>query len=329
MRGLRRRLGGGAVTAGLTAALFLSGCGDEPPLLPEVVANVGAVTLTGSIQSAADSTFSPDSIEVTIDSRSWGRHSNPCTLGGILAGEHLISARFTFRGRGYATPAQSAAIGFQDTLMVELRIRTGAIAVSGFLVARESRVEEDPDSIGVILDGDSLGVFVNPGVVPLVPEGLHRLVIFARDGELSYVSFEQTVGVVFGEMAASRAGMMAGGVLLVEALSEGALVDSFSLALDGTDYGYDAGPRTVPNVPAGAHRIALSAPGDTVELGGWERGIMLQAAETTAVTVAMAIVSPDSGFLAPDIACEDLEGRWWSLAEHRGEVMYLYFFEHT
>ena len=205
---------------------------------------------------------------------------------------------------------------------------TGTIVVTGYVQpAPDSTFYTD--SIGVILDGDSLGFYVNPCTIDNIPVGFHVIkVYFFLSGEM-VSGCARSVEVIFAETTDIRIRMAAGGVVVINADYEGQTRDSLGVGLDGADLGIDIAPRIIPNISEGLHKLVAYSTDDTTNLEAWQGDVEVVRAETTRVELTLQAVAPFVGSHAPNIDCIDIDGNSYSLFDHWGEVIYLYFFEHT
>ncbi|NQT33940.1 hypothetical protein HQ587_02025 [bacterium] len=205
---------------------------------------------------------------------------------------------------------------------------TGSIVVTGYVQpAPDSTVYTD--SIGVILDGDSLGFHVNPCTIDNIPVGFHDIkVYFFLSGEI-VSGRARSIEVLFAGTADVRIRMAAGGVVVVSADYDGQTQDSLGVRLDGTDLGIDIAPRVIPNISEGLHKLVAYSTDDTTNLEAWQGDVEVVRAETTKIDLTLQMVAPFVGSHAPNIDCIDIDGNSYSLFDHWGEVIYLYFFEHT
>ncbi len=205
---------------------------------------------------------------------------------------------------------------------------TGTIVVTGYVQpAPDSTVYTD--SIGVILDVDSLGFHVNPCTIDNIPVGFHDIkVYFFLSGEMVSGS-ARSVEVRFAGTSDIRIRMAAGGVVVVSADYEDQTRDSLGVRLDGADLGIDIAPRVIPDISEGLHKLVAYSTDDTTNLEAWQGDVEVVRAETTSVNLTLQAVAPFVGSHAPNIDCIDIDGVSYSLFDHWGEVIYLYFFEHT
>ena len=186
-----------------------------------------------------------------------------------------------------------------------------------------------PDSLGALLDDDSLGVLPNPALISEVPVGLHRIKTFASLLNQTYFSPVQTVFVEVDLTTTVNAQLTRTGVLIISATVDGIPVDSMGVKLDGDTIGMGVNPYSAERVTQGTHKLVVFASRNGGDWEGWLKEVQVTAAETTYVDVPMVAVGPDSGAHAPDLNCLDLDGGENSLSDHWGKVIYLYFFEHT
>ncbi len=312
----------------LAAALAIIGCGDQPPDLPSPVPNTGIISIYSEISFSEDSTFEPEMMKVFIDGDDYGYVTNPCTIEDVPAGVHQTRVWIEYEDRIVKSDLTDVEAAFGETSAASISIRVGSIAIAGEIeMAPDSIVA--PDSIGVIIDGDSLGYFNNPDTIGVIPEGEHSLSTFTTYDGKEYLGQAKTVQVAFNNISDARFALTAGGVILLSINWEQASVEEFSVDLDFTRMDTGPNPRTITNVEAGVHDLKVSAVKDTFDLEGWAKNIEVALAETSYVEIDVVHVCPCEGFHAPDIVAEDLDGNLRRLSDHWGEVIYLYFFEHT
>ncbi len=308
--------------------LTLAGCGEVPPDMPTPVPNVGRIVISGSLQYHPDSTFYPDSIGVVLDDDSLGFHDNPYAIDDIQVGVHAVRVYLDFAGRIISGTERDVEVIFNETTDVGFNIMTGGMEVLSVLeLSADSTMI--PDSAGVILDGDSLGFQANPAILTYIPKGTHTVSTYVVFDGRDYLGPARGITVNFAEVTDVRIPMVAGGVIAVNADYDGSGLDSLGIQLDGVDLGVDIAPRIISNIDAGVHKLVAYALIDTVRLEAWRAGVDVALAETTSVDMTLQAVAPFVGSHAPNIECVDIDGNGYSLFDHWGEVIYLYFFEHT
>jgi len=204
----------------------------------------------------------------------------------------------------------------------------GSLAVKVTLIDNQNQ-RITPDSVWVVLNGDTLGLFPNPDTLTGIPEGTHTLRAYREYAGLTYQSVAHIFFVTWNTVTTVTVELTRSGVLIVSAVAGSVLPDSLLMKLDGDTLGWGANPYIASAVPMGEHKVVVSSVNSEQDWEGWKKGISVTAAETTRVNLAMDPVAPDSGWHAPDIAAMDLDGVNWSLSDHWGKVIFLYFFEHT
>ncbi len=235
------------------------------------------------------------------------------------------------------TTALSLSIGCGDApgdapILPPPMVWTGSIAFVGNVEIDGSSVR--PDSINVILDGDTLGLLLNPSTIEDVAEGRHTIATYYRSAELiTYTSPQKDIQVSYNRPSAvsirlTRADLR--GLIQIQAATiDRQVIDSVAVILDGTDLGWGENPRLIADVTEGIHKLTVKADIDDTEWEGWVRGIPVSSDETTTIEPIMVEVAPLEGYHAPDLVVTDLDGERHILSDHWGEVIYLYFFEHT
>jgi len=188
-----------------------------------------------------------------------------------------------------------------------------------------------PISIGIVLDDDSLGFHVNPYTMADIQVGFYsvRIYFFQPDEDEIVSGRARSVEVRFADTTDIQIRMAAGGVVVVSADYEGMTRDSLGVRLDGIDLGINTAPRVIPNISDGMHKLVAYWTDDTTSLEAWDGDVEVVPAETTSVSLTLQAVAPFVGSHAPNIDCIDIDGNSYSLFDHWGEVIYLYFFEHT
>ncbi len=207
---------------------------------------------------------------------------------------------------------------------------TGGIRIWGWIeTATDSMLV---DSVGVVLDGDDIGYRPNPCLIDELAEGVYAVSTYARFENATYVAPVQTVLVSHGTTSEVRARMTRAdlrGWLAVVARAEGIEIDSFRLRIDNVDYGVGGNPRLIGEVPEGEHKVACASYRGDDLWEGFRYDVIVVAGDTAQAVVEVSSAAPLEGSHAPDLYCVDLGGEPHALSDHWGEVIYLYFFEHT
>ncbi|MDP8238685.1 MAG: hypothetical protein P9X24_06325 [Candidatus Hatepunaea meridiana] len=317
-----------SINAFALLVVALTGCGDAPSELPIPVENAGLIIISGSIQAAPDETITPDSIGIILAGEDLGYNSNPFTINDVLTGFYPILVYFSLESKTIHGSVVYTTVRFNEVSEVNVELKTGTIVVlSEIEITSDNSVT--PETIGIILDGDSLGVRLNPDTLTYIPEGVHQISTYGLYDGKNYLGPERDVDVLFNQITDVNYSMFAGGILVINAGYDGQPLTEFGLKLDGNDLGVDVSPRILPNVDEGLHKLVVWTTVDEIDYEGWQCNIEVTLAETTRVDFEMQVVAPDSGFHAPDIDCIDIDGNSHSLSDHWGEVVYLYFFEYT
>jgi hypothetical protein len=102
-------------------------------------------------------------------------------------------------------------------------------------------------------------------------------------------------------------------------------IDSIVVRLDDLTQGYLANPCTLQAVVAGTHKLTV------IDSAGARTDTMVtvQRDRISAAVVRLTRIGPFVGNEAPDFAVQDIDGRGFGLAAHRGRVVFLSFFEYT
>ena len=207
----------------------------------------------------------------------------------------------------------------------------GSLSIVGEIDIDGSTVQ--PDSINVILDGDSLGTYLNPCTIPEVPEGVHSVATYYRLDLVTYTSPRRDVAVSYNQTSAvnvrlTRADLR--GLIRIRASTvDLQVIDSIKVLLDGSDLGWGDNPRLIDDVTEGLHKITVMTDIDDTDWEGYARDIAVNANDTSDVDLELIAVSPLKESHAPELVVTDLDGERHILSDHWGEVIYLYFFEHT
>lgn len=308
--------------------LLVSGCGDPPPDMPSPPENVGDVVISCSVKLSPDSIFYPNEIRVIIDGMASPGFviGNPGTIRDVAVSFHWFDISFRVNDLVTAHHGFGAEVFFNQVTSFPLEFEAGTIELTG-------RIDPDspaiPDSIGVLLDDDSLEYHGNPLTIPGILTGSHTIITYCVLDSAEYIGTAEDIAVTFDSVTDVNILLSTGGVVVVRATSSGADVDSFKVVLGGRDFGRTQGPRTFSNITPGLFRLEVWAEDDTTETLGWTPEIEVVASETTRVTLEMKPVSPFAGYYAPEIVVTDIDGNNYSLMDHWGAVIYLYFFEHT
>ena len=306
--------------------ILIDGCGEQPTDPPSNVPNTGSMSISASLQYTPDSTYVPAGISVVFSGASLGLKSNPYIINDLQVAPYTVQIYFPFRDQTIEPEPKLFEVVFNRTTAAEFNIRTGTVVVLSRIDAAPDSVIT-PDSVSVIFDDETLGLQPNPLTLSYIPEGGHTIATFGTFDSRDYIGPERTVEVVFNQITDVHVPLVAGGVVMVSALYEGSALDSLGVKLDGVDYGLDATPRAITNVPAGLHRLAVYSVDDTTNLEDWRENVEVALAETIAVELELIAVAPFVGSHAPNIDCIDIDGNEHSLMEHWGEVIYFYFFE--
>lgn len=206
---------------------------------------------------------------------------------------------------------------------------TGTIAISASIEINPDSLFV-PESVFVILDGDSIGNRSNPVKLRDIEVGEHFVSTFIQFDDTCFRSPVYRLLVAFNTTVAIETKMSSTGVLAVSPLIDNQPVDSCCIRLDGIVTSTEGiNPAVIRSVTTGTHSISVSTSIDTIHYEGWRCDAVVSAAETTFVDIDMQSVSPYVGFHSPDINCLDIDGRMCSLSEHWGEVIFLYFFTST
>lgn len=202
---------------------------------------------------------------------------------------------------------------------------TGVIDVDGDLV--------DVDSIGVVFNGEDLGYLPNSSMLEDILLGSYPLSTYYLYENVTYTSSVQTITVVYDlitevEVHLTRADLR--GWLSVQAKIEGEDADSLRVWIDGVDNGFGVNPRFISDIAEGFHKVSAARWLDDVLWEDCVLDVIVIANDTTDVPVIdLSRVEPVVNSKAPDLYCLDIEGVHRTLSDHWGEVIYMYFFEHT
>jgi len=281
-----------------------------------------------SVGVAPDNSKSPDSINVVLDSDTLGFNSNPLILQGVLTGSHVIRIWFNLDGMKVTTPPNTVEVEFHQISESYNEVRTGSMRITGSIELPDGSTIT-PDSVAIIIDGNNRGYYPNPAIMNIIPEGEHTITVHTKWQDADYVGPEEDITVEFNTTTDVDITLSTGGVVIVNAISNGAEVDSFRIVFDNNDFGLDESPRTLSNISAGSYQLQVWFHDDTVETVGWEPSIAVVSSETTRVEIEMGPVSPFVGNFAPNIECTDFNGANHSSLDHLGEVIYFYFFSGT
>ena len=189
-----------------------------------------------------------------------------------------------------------------------------------------------PDSIGLIISDDTLGFRSNPCTIDSLMEGNYTVSCFFLLDFITYTSPMRLVRVTYGQVAEvelrlTRADLR--GCICVSAVSDNQTFDSVTVKLDGVDLGWGDNPRLISDVTEGLHRLFVAS---IIGDDDWEtslRDVAVTANDTTSETADLIKIAPTVGEHAPDLECVDIDDSTHYLSDHWGEVIYLYFFEHT
>jgi len=233
------------------------------------------------------------------------------------------------------TPPRVCIVTFITVLLIvgcgspppEMPTLTGAIVLSNWIeISPDSNIF--PDSVEVYLNGLSHGWHPNPDTLWDIEQGSYTLKSYCRYNDQIYGSPIRDVFVEFDALVEVSLTLISTGVLKINVTSGDARIDSFGVKLDGDTVGLGWNPFYI-DVPEGIHKLVVFSQIDTLRREGWLQDVQVTAAETTEVEIEVVPVSPLEGVHALDIDCVDLDGIRYSLSDHWGEVIYLYFFEHT
>jgi hypothetical protein len=310
----------------LVLLFVISGCGDAPSEIPPAPLNIGDISVSVSVRLSPVDVVIPDSINVIIDGENpdlW--IENPDTISDVLAGFHEFDFRFPINDLVTGNHGFTAEVFYNRITDFSLAFEAGSVIITG----RISPDDPIPKFIAVVLDGDSLGYHKNPLTIPGVLTGSHTIVTYSEIDGSEFIGSSEDVVVNFNALTEVDITLATGGVLVINATSNGVEVDSFRVLLGDNDYGLNEGPRTLSNISAGTYQLQVWFHDDTVETVGWEPSIEVVASETTRVEIALTPVSPFVGNFAPGIECTDFNGVSYKSLDHLGEVMYFYFFSGT
>jgi len=184
-----------------------------------------------------------------------------------------------------------------------------------------------PDMIIVVLGADSLGYKRNLDTLHNIAEGNYILKVYGWWQGLLYRASPQTIIVEYNRTVTAEAMLTRSGALYVTVQASGALVSEFNLKIDSDTTGSGSNPRCIDGVPMGTHKLTAFRSENSLDYEGWAKNIMVNAAETTAVTIDLIVVAPDSGAHSPDLEALDADGQIWALSDHWDKVIYIYFYE--
>ncbi|MCF7810529.1 hypothetical protein K9N50_06035 [bacterium] len=306
--------------------LIISGCGDPPPDMPVAPLNIGDIYVSISVSLSPDDLVIPDSINVIIDGDNPGLWiDNPDTISDVLAGSHEFDFSFPINNLVTGHNGFIAEVFYNEITHFPLIFEAGSISVTG----RISLNDPLPDSIAVVLDGDSLGYHANPLSIPGVLTGSHTIVTYSEIDGSEFIGSSDDVVVTYNALTEVDITLATGGVLVVNATSDSAEVDSFKVILGDNDYGLNEAPRLLSNIATGTYQLQVWFHDDTVKTFGWQPNIEITASETTRVSIEMGPVSPFVGNFAPVIECTDFDSTNHRSLDHLGKVIYFYFFSGT
>ncbi|MFC1555792.1 hypothetical protein ACFL67_01785 [candidate division KSB1 bacterium] len=115
------------------------------------------------------------------------------------------------------------------------------------------------------------------------------------------------------------------GDLAVVALFNNIETDSLEIIFDDISVGKFSNPHTLYNISAGAHKVNAMS-GDLI---GEPVLTYIEENELNSVGIVLSGTGPYEGYTAPDFTVNDISGRQFSLGDHRGKIVFLFFFEHT
>jgi hypothetical protein len=308
--------------------LLLMSCGDSPTDPPDTILSTGSLEINSIVKVSEMNSFIADQAGVILDGEDLGFQSNPVTLNDIMSGSHRVETYFRLEDRVLDGPSQTVEVTYQNTTQVDIVVNVGILSVRSFINVPDVGSVE-PDSMGIILDGDSLGYFANPVLLEMIPEGNHQLATFISYDDRDYVGPAREISVDLGQISSTNIEMVAGGVIFVTARYDGQVLPELGIKLDGESTEITGSPKVITNVSSDAHRLVAFALDDTTRLEGWNTDIHVATGETLYVQIDLQIVSPWVGFHSPDIYCNDIDGNTYSLAEHWGKVIYVYYFSYT
>lgn len=314
----------------LISLVFFGGCGDAPPDLPAPVMNVGSVRIGSSLMTSSTETVEPDSMMVIINDENQGNFANPCQIDGLYTGAYRIATQFDVEGVAFTTPASNVRVEFDEVAELTFDLRVGSIIIASPVeLVPGSPVY--PDSIGIILDGETLeGYHSNPDTLELILEGDHIISTFAEYEGEEFLGMDQTVNVSLGQVSPLEIPMSSGGVLVISGVYNSEDLLNFGVILDGEDLDLGDAPRIITNVSAGTHRLTAYSTDDTSRVEGWASEIAVALAETTTVDVTLQVVAPFEGVHAPSFVAEDIYGNEYCLADHfEQDIVFMYFFSNT
>ncbi|MBT7788246.1 MAG: hypothetical protein HN757_05140 [Calditrichaeota bacterium] len=314
--------------------LLLMSCGDSPTDPPDTILSTGSIEISSSVETNAT-----DGVEaglglvvpsqgIILDGEDLGFKPNPIVLNDIMSGPHRIETYFSLAERIVDGPSQTVEVTYKNTMSVQIVVNVGVISIRNFINI-DGGEQVEPESIGVILDGDSLGFLTNPVTLHMIPEGSHDIATYVNYAGRDYVGPPRGVNVSLGETSAMNIEMVAGGVIIATARYNGQVVSELGLKLDGEISEISGSPKVITNVSSDDHVLVAWAMDDTTRLEGWDTEIEVATGETLYVQIDLQVVSPWVGMHAPDIYCSDIDGNSHSLSENWGKVIYVYYFSYT
>lgn len=310
--------------------MLLISCGDSPTDPPDTILSTGSIEIKSTLRAnAADEVGIGLFVTgVILDGEDLGFKTHPIVLNDIMSGPHRIDTYFNLAGRVLDGPSQTVDVTYKNVTDVHIVVNVGSISVRSFINISGGE-QFELDSIGVILDGDSLGYHANPILLEMIPEGSHEISTFINYDGRDYVGPVRDISVELGQITTADIEMVAGGVIFVAARYDGQIVRQIGIKLDGETSEIASSPRVLTNVSSDKHILVAYAMNDTTRLEGWKTDVYVATGETLYVQINLQIVSPWEGFHAPDIYCKDIDGNTHSLAEEWGKVIYLYYFSYT
>ncbi len=320
----------------ILSVLLLISCGESPTDPPDTILSTGSIEIKGIIilSEPLENNVDPQAgicplgADIILDNEDLGFQTFPFVITDIQSGSHRVDTYFTLADRMTYGPTQTVEVTYKNTTLVDIVVKVGSISVRNFISLPDGE-QVEPESVGIILDGDSLGFFENPTTLEMITEGSHEISTYAIYNYRDYVGPSRDVSVDLGQISAMNIEMVAGGVIIATAIYEGQIVPELGLKLDGETTEISGSPKVITNVSSEDHVLVAFAMDDTTRLEGWDTDIYVATGETLYVQIELQVVHPWVGYHAPDIYCNDIDGNSHSLAENWGKVIYIYYFSYT
>ncbi|MBC8465572.1 hypothetical protein H8D57_00955 [bacterium] len=308
----------------------LIGCGEAPTNSPAAIIDEGSIEVKLSVETSSDNSFEPDSIGIFVDGLLLGDFPNPTVFREIRSGSHLVKCYFEYENLKLMSENDTNRVFYDSTSFSHFNIQVGSLVVTCLLNDANGDTIS-PDSVGVILDDDSLHTRKNPVNIAMLGVGDHTISTYTSLDSIFYISTTQNVSIEFDSISTLKLPIEVSSEVVITGFWDGGNreLPEFGLIFDDIDHGVVASPRIITGISAGNHSAMIWTKIDTFKLQGWMPEFEVEFGASTRIVIEATHVCPTVGFHAPDYTATDIDQMQHQLSDNWGKVIYLYFFRST